>query len=415
MILVITGCSGPSEDTAGVQVVETPEGWRLSVDGEPFYVKGAGGSRYLELLSNSGANAIRTWNCNQAKEILDVADEHGLKVMLGLWVAHERHGFDYTDEEAVKQQFDRFTEIVQTYRNHPALLLWGVGNEVGFRMQRPEVAEAVNEIIEMIHREDPVHPATTVTAGVQEEEILAIRKLIPSVDFVSVNSYGDIDEVANELDEYGYHGPYLITEWGPDGYWEVDTTDFGAPIEQSTNQKEEAYYNRYVDHIKGQKECMGSFVFLWGQKQERTHTWFGMFDSEGRPYGTVGAMEKAWNNVPFIMSSARIDGIRIDGQQFEPAQTVVGGIVASVEVEGDFGEDAKIMWELRGESQAKSSGGDPEVETKFVDWLDRGLTPRQALMLTPDTSGQFRLFVTIEQYGYLSSYNVPFSVIPKFQ
>ena len=42
----------------------------------------------------------------------------------------KRYGFDYDNESKVKAQLDYFTEVVKTYKDHPALLLWGVGNEV---------------------------------------------------------------------------------------------------------------------------------------------------------------------------------------------------------------------------------------------------------------------------------------------
>jgi len=411
-LIFILGCEEPT--TLKVDIREGSEAWRLVVDEEPFFVKGAGGSRYFERLEDAGANAIRTWDANRAGEILDSAEAHDLKVMLGLWVQHERHGFNYKDYGAVQKQWEEFREVVIKYKDHPALLLWGVGNEVGFNRRNLETIEAVDDIAKMIQDLDHVHLVTTVTAGVQREEIPVIMQYAPHIDFISVNSYGDIGKVDDSLSAYGYDGPYLITEWGPDGFWESDTTDMGAPIEQSTNEKERLYYQRYMDHILNEPRCMGSFVFLWGQKQERTHSWFGMFDETGRPYGTVKAMEQAWNEEPFESVTAQIRELKVEGRPFTPSATLVGGIVASVEVEGEFEPGAKIRWELYSESTAKSTGGDPEDKPQSAPWLEKGLIPTQALMLTPDTSGAFRLFVTVEQNGYLSSMNVPFNIIREY-
>ena len=55
------------------------------MDGEAFYIKGAGASDIsrLETLKNHGANAFRTWSTHNGTEILDKAHELGLKVMMG--------------------------------------------------------------------------------------------------------------------------------------------------------------------------------------------------------------------------------------------------------------------------------------------------------------------------------------------
>ena len=49
----------------------------------------------------------------------DEAQRLGMTVMLGLWVQHERHGFDYDNESKVKAQLDYFTEVVKTYKGPP--------------------------------------------------------------------------------------------------------------------------------------------------------------------------------------------------------------------------------------------------------------------------------------------------------
>ena len=152
-----------------------------------------------------------------------------------------------------------------------------------------------------------------------------------------------------------------------------------------------------------------------GKKQERTHTWYGMFDENGKPYGTVQALQQAWAGESLEPSSARIENIRLEGHTFKASETMVGGRVASFEVEGEFADDATITWELFGESKAKSSGGDLEDQPERVSWLmNNGMVPYQAVMSTPDTSGAFRIFVTVEQNGFLSTANVPFYIIRSY-
>ena len=95
-----------------VEIVKKGESWQLLRDGQAYYIKGAGGKTELKTLVEIGGNSFRTWSADDGLKILDEAHNLGLTVMMGLWVQHERHGFDYNNEEAVQKQLDRFTNIV---------------------------------------------------------------------------------------------------------------------------------------------------------------------------------------------------------------------------------------------------------------------------------------------------------------
>ncbi len=73
---------------------------------------------------------------------------------MGLDVARERHGFNYDDTAAVKKQLEELGAEVLKYRNHPALLAWGIGNELNLQYKNPKVWDAVNDVSKMIHELD---------------------------------------------------------------------------------------------------------------------------------------------------------------------------------------------------------------------------------------------------------------------
>ena len=117
--------------------------WELLRNGAPYYIKGAGGEKHLDKLVEIGGNSIRTWSTDNARQVLDDAQKHGLTVMMGLWVQHERHGFDYDDEVKVKAQLDGFRRVVLELKDHPALLFWGIGNEVDLNYSNTHVWDAM--------------------------------------------------------------------------------------------------------------------------------------------------------------------------------------------------------------------------------------------------------------------------------
>ncbi|MEL6342702.1 MAG: hypothetical protein AAFV53_06190, partial [Myxococcota bacterium] len=143
-----------------VEVVAAADGgFTLIRDGAPFVVQGVGGEDQLTLLTRIGGNAIRTWGVGaETGAFLDAAHAQGLAVSVGIWLGHDRHGFDYTDAAQVAAQKAAAREAVLAYRDHPAVLVWGVGNEMeGFAEgDDPDVWSAVCDIADMVQELDPV-------------------------------------------------------------------------------------------------------------------------------------------------------------------------------------------------------------------------------------------------------------------
>lgn len=408
--------SGP----AVVRVERHGDGYRLLVDDQPFHVRGAGlesGDRAA--LAARGGNAFRTWRVDSAQEsgaeVLDRAREHGLFVAMGLDVARERHGFDYNDERAVAAQLARLREQVLRHRDHPALLLWVVGNELNLESDNPRVWDAVNAIVEMIREVDPRHPALTPLAGFDAATIAEIRRRAPALELLGVQLYGDIARLG-QLRAAGWDGPYLVTEWGPTGHWEVPRTAWGAPIEESSQRKAEGLLQRYREHILADPACLGSFVFLWGQKQERTPTWYGMFLSSGEYTASVDAMQTLWTGAAPTHPAPQVGELKLDGRRAEDGVVVVPGqrLRAEVAIGATDAEKAAVEWVLREESRATSVGGDPEQLPPEVRVPIEPGAAGSARFIAPQTAGAYRLFVTVrDRHGGAGHANFPFLVAPR--
>ena len=385
----------------------------LMRQGKPYYVKGAGGHQYLGRVKKYGGNSIRTWSHDNAKEILDEAQKNGLTVMMGLWVQHERHGFDYNDQEAVYYQLQGFKDVVMELKDHPALLCWGIGNEVDLFYSNTKVWYAIQDIAKMVHEVDPNHPTTTVTAGLDAEEIRLINERCPDIDIMSINTYGDLDNVVPEgIRKAGWKGAYMITEWGPTGHWEIANTDFKIPVEQTSSEKSKVYRRRYQKIASDSSKCVGSYVFLWGYKQETTPTWYSMFLSDGSESEILDVMEYNWSGKWPKNRAPSISGLRIGGKSalenvyIQPGSTQQ----AEVAIKDPEGKPLKIVWVFMPESTDKKAGGDFEKTPESLDGL---ITDNQGGKITfkaPSKSGPYRLFV----YGYDEERNVAFANIPFF-
>jgi hypothetical protein len=291
----------PLEKPAKVTLSKVDGKFQLFVNGEPFYIKGAGlefGN--IAAVAKHGGNSFRTWRVENGqqsgKEVLDEAYKNGLMVTMGIEVARERHGFNYNDTTAVKEQFERIKNEVIALKDHPALLIWAIGNELNLRATNPKVWNAVNDISKMIHEVDPNHLTTTTLAGISQNEIDLIKERCSDLDLLSIQMYGKIIELPQQIKDFGWNGPYMVTEWGATGHWEVPKTEWGIPIEENSTLKAANYLKRYKAAIEADSlQCVGSYVFLWGQKQERTPTWYGVFLEDGKETESVDVMHYVWN------------------------------------------------------------------------------------------------------------------------
>ncbi len=54
--------------------------------------------------------------------------------------------------------FEEMKARVVQWKDHPALSLWGIGNELSAGYKNRKVWSAVNEVARMIHQIDPNHP-----------------------------------------------------------------------------------------------------------------------------------------------------------------------------------------------------------------------------------------------------------------
>ncbi|MDB6124759.1 MAG: beta-galactosidase [Pedosphaera sp.] len=404
---------------AKVEVRQADGRWRLYVNRQPFFIKGAGlefGNQ--EKLVAAGGNSFRTWRTDNGREtgqeVLDRARKNGLYVTMGLELSRERHGFDYSDTNVVAKQLAIIKDQVLKFKDHPALLMWDIGNELNLNSKNPKVWDAVNDISKMIHQVDPNHPTTTSLAGIGKGLIDQIKLHAPDLDLLCIQSYADIVNLPRELRESGWEGPYAVTEWGATGHWECGKTGWGAPIEDNSSVKAECYRKRYETAIASDaKNCLGSYVFLWGQKQERTPTWYGMFLPSDEATETVDVMQYLWTGSWPEFRSPQLKGFWLDektaGQNIRLAAGQ--GYAAKVLVQSPADSTLTYVWEIMEESGAQSVGGDSEHQPQRLPGLVSSKSPGMAQVKAPKKTGAYRLFVyALDGHGKAAYANIPFFV-----
>ncbi len=415
--LVLTfACLGLWQSAAAAKAIpvelrQTKQGWELLRGGEPYLIRGAGGDGSLEQLKAAGANSVRTWGADDIDARLDAAHALGLSVTVGIWLGHERHGFDYSDEAQVRKQLEAARQTVLRYKDHPAVLLWGIGNEMeGFgEGDNPAIWKAVNDIATMVKKLDPLHPTMTVTAELGGGRIDGVQERCPSIDIHGINSYGGAPSVAERYRVGGATKPYVLTEFGPLGVWEIPKNAWGAPSEPTSTEKAAFYRRSYESGVIGaQGLALGSYVFTWGFKMEATPTWYGMFLPDGAPLAAVDVMTELWSGRPPTNLAPTVEPLVIEGgSRLDPGDEVrVRAVIADPE-----GAAIRVRWVLRRESREYATGGDfrpvpPEVQGAVLEGRADG-----ARLRMPRDPGPYRLFLyAYDAAGRAATANVPLLV-----
>ncbi|GLP97644.1 glycoside hydrolase family 2 TIM barrel-domain containing protein [Paraferrimonas sedimenticola] len=430
-----------SATPAKVSIVKGEQGYGVLVNGQPYQVKGAGvsftdGSNY-QALAEAGGNTFRTWSTDNADIALAAAEKHGLMVLMGIDLQKQLHGFDYNDEAAVKKQFEWAKAQVLKYKDHPNLLGWIVANEPNLlfnddgslAMVNPKAYQAIAELVDFIHEVDPNHPVTFSFAGVNPDHVKAAMEHASNMDFISVQVYGDLANVGEQYAALGVDKPFMVTEFGPLGHWEVPTTSWGREIEEPSGIKAATFAQRLDTGLTQDKSGLniGHFAFLWGQKQERTPTWYGMFNQDGSANARVDEMTRFWtgsypkNRAPLayeilIQGKPASDSLELDAGKTVEMTLVYG------EPEDDKTE---YQWRLLKEVDVRSQGGafekEPEavpldvklVSSEQINSREWGQVRRVTVNFSvPAQTGDYRVFSYIyDGKGKVGNANFPFMVV----
>ncbi|MGD8206596.1 MAG: glycoside hydrolase family 2 TIM barrel-domain containing protein [Thiohalocapsa sp.] len=411
-------CADAAGGPIKVEVVKTDSGYQLLRGGKPYAVRGVGMSRdHIEALVASGGNSIRNWTTadepQNIRQLLDKAHANGVTVMLCLPMQAERWGFDYDNADDVSAQLEAFREVVLEYRNHPALLAWIIGNELNHGYTNPRVYDAVNDVAEMIDELDPYHPTTTTVAAFRAPVVEEILARAPALDFISFQAYGELFVLPERVAASGFEHPFMVTEWGAIGYWEVEKTRWGAPIEGTSSQKADVFRRAYANILEPlEGPLLGSYAFYWGQKQERTPTWFGLLTETGEETEAVDVLHYIWNGSWPDNQSPRVKGLELDGRVPQASVTLRPGqrVDAVIDAYDPDGDALSFRWELKPESDATQVGGDFETSIANIE----GFIDEQAgaaAGLTAPGPGAYRLFVYVyDGHGHAAHANFPFLV-----
>jgi len=396
-----------------VELVKSGDNWQLMRDGKPFFIKGVGTTDESQLpsIKAAGGNSVRLWGTDSAQTTLDAAQKLGLTVAVGIWLHHEKdtEGFSYDNEQMVKDQLEQVKQQVLRFKDHPAVLLWGIGNEMENINggKNSKIWIAVNEAAKLVKQLDPNHPTMTVIAEVGGEKIPNFNKYCPDVDILGLNTYAGASSIGERYAKLNGTKPYIITEFGPFGAWEVGKTSWGAPLEPTSTAKAETYRKSYKGSVAQTPLSLGSYAFLWGRKQETTCTWYGMFLKSGEKVGAVDVITGLWTGKAPADLCPVINELRITGPTTVAPEAT---FTVTLDAADPANKPLTVQWVVQPEQTIRLGDGAEEPELPELTSSIVKSDNTHAEVRAPKQAAGYRVFAYVRNGKGAAVANVPFLV-----
>lgn len=299
----------PQIDLAPATVRPRARGKFLFIGHDKLYIRGVtygafrpdeNGKEYHDLalvdrdfaqMAAHGINAVRIPHTTPPRQLLDIAQRHGLWVMVGL-SAEQYVGYliearrDAPDVEAL------IRARVRSCAGHPALLCYALGNEIPAPLARWLGRRAVERYLERLCRavkdEDPGGLVGYVNYPTTE------YLQLPFLDLLCFNVYLESQERLEaylaRLQNIGGDRPLIMSELG------LDSLRHGQPA-----QAQSLDWQVRTAFASG---CAGAFVFSWTDEWHRNshdvEDWaFGLTCADRTPKPSLAAVRDAFAQVPF--------------------------------------------------------------------------------------------------------------------
>lgn len=212
----------------------------------------------VDIILDSGANAIRLAHYQQSGYFYDLCDESGLLIWAEIPVISR---FSAKKQKNARQQL---AELIKQNYNHPSIFCWGIENEI-------TIGTSANKKLETSLRELEAEAkaidSTRLTTCAQVSMLPASSPLNDITDILGYNHYygwycDSCDGIGRWLDAFKASEPkkkLCLSEYGAEAVlkWQTETPEQG----DYTEQYQLLFHERYLEEIEKRDWLWGSF--LW--------------------------------------------------------------------------------------------------------------------------------------------------------
>src|SRR5262245_32349436 len=228
-------------------------GWAMSSDND---------DRDFGLIADVGATAIRLAHYQHNQHVYDLADKLGFVV----WAEIPNINSVNATPEYLATTQNQLRELIRQNYNHPSIVFWSVGNELGARAG-PDPTATVQSLIALAKAEDPSRLAGIATLGGIDD--VAIQS---TADVIGYNLYlgwyggspSDLSDYIDRLHRSLPGRPVCVSEYGAGASVRQHQSlpsqpDPGGPFHPEEWQS--FFHETYWKSMKSRKYLCGKFVW----------------------------------------------------------------------------------------------------------------------------------------------------------
>lgn len=209
------------KDRFGIRKIEV-DGLELKLNGEAFRPVGfnivaedrVSGSvlplsrikEDVDLLKQLGVNMARLNHLPLPKEYLDYLDEKGIMIFeeVSLW------GKDVMVDPDHPLPKYWLETMIRTKYNHPSVIGWSIGNEIGYATANPKAMAYVEGAIKQAKELDPTRLAIYVSHSAQSQKVDPVQ----FSDLIMLNKYGNWGTAVDQTHALHPGKPIFYSEYG---------------------------------------------------------------------------------------------------------------------------------------------------------------------------------------------------------
>lgn len=201
-----------------------------------------------ELMAAAGINAVRTYEPITDREVLDVFHRKGIHVLNTVYMEGDVSA-------------DSVVPLVESLKDHPAILMWVIGNEWNFNtlysdMTPEDASNRVQEVARLVKKVDPLHLVATVYGMVPGSEEIDAQV---DIDVWGINVYSGLTFGPLFADwEARSTKPMFLAEFGADAFNALT----GGEDEEDQAKATRALFSEMLDNsVQSGGTCLGGFIF----------------------------------------------------------------------------------------------------------------------------------------------------------
>jgi GT2 family glycosyltransferase len=245
--------------------------------------------RDFALMSSYGINTVRVYT-EPSRELLDCAAAHGLRVMVGLpWAQHVAFLDDADLQRGIRRDI---RAAVQRLGDHPAVLLFALGNEIPASIVRWHGRERIQQFLREVYDEaKAAAPDCTLSyVNYPPTEYLDLPFLDVHAFNVYLHDEGNLRRYIARLQLIAGNKPLLLAEAGADSI--------------RHGEDEQAALTSMQLRASFAEGAAGAIAFAWTDEWWRggyeIDDWaFGLVDKARRPKRALAAVTKLFAEAPF--------------------------------------------------------------------------------------------------------------------